>query len=240
MKKFFLFLVCISQLIFNLSSYQTLNDLALKYGTDKGPTHHNYTPIYEKYFKQLRNKKINFLEIGFFKGASAKMWDKYFPNASLHFIDIDKNSFAKYGNRLSKRCSFFVADQENEKQLNDFIKKERREFDIIIDDGGHHMNQQIVSFLTLFPHLKKGGIYVIEDLHTSYDPNYKGGKKEGGQGTTVGFLQNLINDVNKIGALTWCADILKYDENKKEKLTYFQKHIESIHFYNSLCFIFKI
>ena len=112
------------------------------------------------------------------------------------------------------------------------------DFDIIIDDGGHHMHEQITSFETLFPHLKSGGLYIIEDLHTSYWLSYRGNKHGVGNRNTVGFLKNLINDVNYVG--------YKLESPNQEAsgvdsldLNIYQKEILSMTFFGSLCFIVK-
>lgn len=219
----------------------SLSELA--HETDKGPSGHNYTAVYEKYFTDLRHKSIKFLEIGFLIGGSARMWDKYFTDAELYFMDISEELFEKYSYGLSKRCHFYVVDQSNTAELSQFIKTVGGDFDIIIDDGGHHMHQQITSFKTLFPFLKSGGLYVIEDLHTSYWQRFGGAGEIGapnadGQ-TTIRFLQSLVDEVGYIGAYTGYADAGKCPAEVYEKLTYYQKHIQSIHFYGSICFILK-
>lgn len=219
----------------------SLSDLA--HETDKGPSGHNYTPIYHNYFNDLRQKPIKFLEIGFLVGGSARMWDKYFSQAELHFMDISNELFEKYGHGLSNRCHFHVVDQSNTIQLEEFITKVGGDFDVIIDDGGHHMHQQLNSFKTLFPTLKSGGIYVIEDLHTSYWARFGGSGEIGspnadGQ-TTIRFLQGLVDDVGYIGALTGYADPAKCPNDEYQKMNYYQQHIHSIHFYGSICFVIK-
>ena len=112
----------------------------------------------------LEDKPIKFLEIGIFEGASVKLWEEYFKNADLHFIDITFQNIKHFSNR----SHYHLCDQENPESLQAFIQKTGGDFDLIIDDGGHTMKQQITSFVTLFPYLKSGGIYIIEDLHTSY------------------------------------------------------------------------
>ena len=67
----------------------TLNELAVKYGTDKGPEDHMYTDRYSLYLEQYRDIEFNLLEIGVFDGASVKMWKEYFPKANIVALDID-------------------------------------------------------------------------------------------------------------------------------------------------------
>lgn len=215
---------------------KTLDELALFYGTDKSSQAHGYTAAYDNYFASLREKPIKFLEIGFWRGYSAHMWEDYFSNGQLFFIDVNNDAYTHFKNFT--RSQLFMVNQEDPMALMSFVQKVGGDFDIIIDDGGHTMNQQITSFKTLFPFLKRGGIYVIEDLHTSYrfGPN---SLAAAGQETTVEFLQNLVDCVNKIGAQTGYAAFNKCSPTVLKQLSEYEKHIESIHFYTSLCFIIK-
>ncbi len=231
-------------LIFALTkNIQALDQIACKYGTDKSSYWHNYISVYESYFSPLKDKKIKFLEIGFAHGQSAHMWEEYFSKAELHFLEFNDLFIQCFAKNFSDRSNFHLGDQSNENDLNNFINKAGGSFDIIIDDGGHQMNQQITSFKVLFPHLKSGGIYVIEDLHTSYWKAWGGsGSKEqpsSGTNTTIRFLQSLIDEVNFVGARTGIADKSKYSEKKYGALNYYQRNIKSLHFYDSMCFIIK-
>lgn len=227
-------------LILRIEANQSLDSLGLEYGTDKSSISHAYTKIYEKYFSPLKEKPLRFLEIGFFQGNSAHMWEKYFSDAQLFFIDIDpltRNFFQNFA-----RAKLSIVNQENPNELSNFIREVGGDFDIIIDDGGHTMNQQIISFKVLFPFLKSGGIYVIEDLHTSYTyiPDYERFHYNNTQGqTAVEFLQSLIHSINNVGARNGCADFSKCPESLYSLLSKHEKEIESLHFYCSLCFIFK-
>lgn len=236
-------------LIFVLSLNRTiqadsLTELASKFHTDKGAKFHNYTPLYEKYFDPLKNKPLKVLEIGFYRGESAHMLDAYFthPETKLYFIDINQRCY-KYTPGLSHRCSLHLVNQEDANELLNFASSVNNNFDIIIDDGGHTMTQQIVSFKTLFPLLNKHGIYIIEDLHTSYWASFgsKGSTKtpEASTDSAIRFLQNLIDDLNYCGAKTECADKNKCPQTLKDTFNIYQKDIASLHFYTSLCFIFK-
>jgi len=241
MKKLFLLFLLFS--CNSVLSVGELDRLAIKYGTDKSSKCHHYTYVYDKYFNSLRFENINFLEIGLAGCASARMWEEYFPNASLFFMDIMEESIKKGKAVLSKRSKCFLADQANKNDLVCFTNNVNVKFDIIIDDGGHTMEQQINSFEVLFPYVKDGGVYVIEDLHTSYWEMYGGhgniGSPKAEEGTAIKFLQNLVDAVNYIGSFTGYANRDLCPDSLKESLNYYQKNIESVHFYSSLCFIFK-
>jgi Methyltransferase domain len=230
---------------FNFSSWalDDLSILATKYETDKAPNYHNYTPIYHNYFKSFRNERIKFLEIGFFKGSSARMWEQYFQNGELHFIEIHKDLVEKYGNGFSHRCHLHIVNQGDVGQLKNFLQIVGGNFDIIIDDGGHTMKQQITSFETLFPAVKSGGIYVIEDLHTSYWKEFGGygstSVPKAGIGTTIQFIKDRLDDINYIAACTGKASRENCPHELLNKLSYYQKYIDSVHFYSGIIFIFK-
>ncbi len=229
---FFCFLFCLGALHADQEAYRSLDELGLQCGTDKASSLHNYTKIYSRYFAPLKDKPIKFLEIGIYQGASVKMWESYFKQATLHFIDISLKHVQYY----SKRSRYHVLDQSKPRDLLKLIRKVGGDFDIIIDDGGHTMEQQITSFQHLFPHVKSGGMYIIEDLHTSYWENYGGGDHSH---TTVAFLKNLIDDVNYVGATTSCASHANIPSEVVADMTLYRKEIESIHFYDSLAIIFK-
>ena len=214
-------------------SQPSLDQLGVSCQTDKSSIHHNYLPTYQKYLESYRNQSFRFLEIGFWKGASARMWQAYFPLATLHFIDNDPK-FLSIAKELTSRCKLFILDQSNARELQAFLQRNGGNYDVIIDDGGHSMKQQMVSFNVLFPHLKSGGIYIIEDLHTSYHPQYIDDKVK-----TTDFLKSLVDDLNHIGFINWCADHNKCPTSLKAGLSIYQTQIAAIHFYSSICIIEK-
>ncbi|KAF3362601.1 hypothetical protein PHSC3_000840 [Chlamydiales bacterium STE3] len=221
------------------TEYACLDRLAVEANTDKSSLFHNYTKIYAKHFAKLKNEPIKFLEIGINKGCSVKMWDLYFPKGDLYFIDINPQSIEYY----SPTSKYFFLDQADLNQLHTFAQNVGKDFDIIIDDGGHRMEQQFNSFVSLFPLLKSGGLYIIEDLCTSYWTSYGGNgtqeEPKAGEGTMVQTLQTLVDYINFPSARTGCADIEKMPPVLRAELNYFQENILSIQFYGSLCIIEK-
>jgi hypothetical protein len=234
----------------------TLEQLEIKYNGWKNKSH-NYLPIYEIYFGPLRDNNIKFLEIGFDSGGSAYMFEEYFTNAELHFIDINPE-VTKHAQNLSNRSKLHIMNQTDEKKLHELISLVG-EFDVIIDDGSHSSFDQKFTFKTLFPFIKSGGIYIIEDLHTSYWLGYGGkgstGNPKSSRNSTTEFLKKLIDNVNFVGAYTGTAsreraiarvkgldkEYPNYNLSKDlfETMDYYSKHIKSVHFYDSMCFIFK-
>lgn len=146
---------------------KTLEEISLKYNTDKGSNYHDYLNIYEKYFSKYRDTLENFLEIGIWKGDSIQMWREYFNVGNLVALDI-----IPLPNIILPNTKLLKCDQSNRNQLSNIINTTYSQFDIIIDDGGHWMHQQQISLGYLFKYLKPGGVYVIEDLHTSGHPHY--------------------------------------------------------------------
>lgn len=220
-----------------------LDDLADRYGSDKGPLFHRYTLIYDSYFSRFKDKPIKLLEIGFWQGASARMWQDYFPHAQeLHFMDINDKCW-EHLQGLTSKCKLHKANQHDKAELLEVAAQSGGEFDIIIDDGCHFMGAQILSFQTLFPFLKSGGVYVVEDLHTSYWKDFGSegstSNPKAGAASAIRFFQNLIDDLNYGCARCGSADKTKWPEEVNRSLNYHQEHIESIHFYPSLCIIIK-
>jgi len=173
------------QIISRISPRQKLTKLADKHGSDKGTEHarkHNYTRIYDKLFKPLLEKEISILEIGLQYDPERKdcpslaMWSEYFPKARIYGFDIKDFSFVKL-----PRTRIFQGNQGKKEDLERFIRDACSSFDIIIDDGSHAPHHQQITLAHLFPRLKSGGYYIIEDLHwvvkdISDEPDYSAEK----------------------------------------------------------------
>jgi SAM-dependent methyltransferase len=146
---------------------QTLEEISKNYRSDKGEIYHNYLQIYEKYFSTYRNSLKTFLEIGLWEGESIRMWRDYFKTGNLVGADILDLSHIQLPN-----TQIHICDQSDRTQLELLVSNSYDAYDIIIDDGGHWMHQQQITLATMFKYLKPGGIFVIEDLHTSGNPSY--------------------------------------------------------------------
>lgn len=145
-----------------------LTKLADKYGCDKGSLKHNYTKLYNRYLEELRDESFSMLEIGFGQGASAKMWLDYFPKATIFCLDI--NDFTNDPNLVNN--SRFVYIKGSQTNVGDLSKASRSEkFQVIIDDGSHVTEDQIFTLKLLFPNVKLGGYYIIEDLNCKRNHN---------------------------------------------------------------------
>jgi hypothetical protein len=150
----------------------------------------HYFPVYTRHFSPYRGRPVRILEIGIYRGGSLDMWRWVFGDqVTLVGIDIDEDAKAA----ADPRHVVEIGDQTDA----DFLRRVAEEhgpFDIIIDDGGHEMQQQIVTAETLFPLLADGGVFLCEDTHTSYWESYQGGR--GREGTFMEWAKNLLDHVN--------------------------------------------
>ncbi len=166
--------------IFDFSNKKKLTSLFNKYGSDKGNLNnvHNYSEVYESLFSDLKNKKLNFMEVGLgsidrsidfhmrFMGknykplASLYAWRDYFKKAKIYGADIDKKILNN-----SKNIKTYYVDMLNPKSVKLMWKKINKKFHIFIDDGFHSFEANSILFEHSYKFLEKGGFYVIEDVH---------------------------------------------------------------------------
>jgi hypothetical protein len=155
-------------------------------------------------------------------GGSLQMWKNYFgKDAKIYGIDIDP------------RCKEFEEDNikifiGSQSDAN-FLKKVKNSIpkvDILIDDGGHTMKQQRTSFEELFEHVKDEGVYLIEDLHTSYWALFGGGHKR--KNTFIEYSKNLIDYLNAY-----------HSEQRSLKVDNYTKSVDSLHYYDSILVVEK-
>ena len=123
--------------------------------------HHAYHLFYDDELKHMRDDEFNMLEIGYGNGESFPAWLEYFPKASVDCIDISPENVQKVD-----RGEVFCVDQSDESKLKKFARNKKYRF--IIDDGSHIPHHQVMSFYALFPKLEYGGVYIIEDIETSF------------------------------------------------------------------------
>jgi SAM-dependent methyltransferase len=146
-----------------------LCDIGKKYGTNKSPINLNghrigYTGIYSLLFSQIKNKKVNFAEIGIEKNASIKMWREYFSLASIYAFEYDDLKIAAAKKNNLRKTFYFKINVKDEKSINQSFYKTRSKFDIIIDDSTHNFNDQIRVIKNCYKFLNPGGILIIEDI----------------------------------------------------------------------------
>jgi len=199
-------------------------------GIDKGTSQHNYSRWYNYYFEKIKEENLNILEIGVSTGKSLYSWKKYFANSSIYGIEKYKDVIDK---NFTKDCNIFIGNQSSNSFLSKVCESVSGGFDIIIDDGSHITSDQVQTFLYLFKKMNSPGIYIIEDLQTSYNKKYRKGEYK----STINFLKKMIDKVNHDGKFR-CNNFDRIIK-KSVKLNKYEKIIESIHFYSGICFIFK-
>ncbi|GGO19042.1 class I SAM-dependent methyltransferase [Micromonospora parathelypteridis] len=204
-----------------------LAELCVRYGSDKWG-HHTYPRRYEQHFDHLRDQPLTILEIGVGGfgdqgrgGASLEVWRRYFPRALVYGLDIVDKSHLSAG-----RVTVLQGDQSSPTDLARVLEVTGKP-DIVIDDGSHVSPHLLASFAYLFPHLRDGGLYVMEDLQTSYWPFFGGrASTYTDPATSLGFLKTLIDGLHHediVGRAPAATD----------------PDIGGLHFYHNLAFIEK-
>jgi hypothetical protein len=183
----------------------------------------HYFEIYERYFSKYRGTDVHFLEIGIFQGGSLQMWKEYFgPKAKIYGVDHN----ARCKQFEDDQVSVFIGDQADKKFLSG-LKKQIPRLDIVLDDGGHTMEQQVNTFEALYPHISANGVYLCEDTHTSYWKRYGGGLRQPGS-----FIEYSKNFVDALHA--W-----HFEDAGKKDVSDFTKSAYGLHFYDSILVIEK-
>jgi hypothetical protein len=145
------------------------NDDSRLIASDKN-THHSYIiDVYEDYFKDFRENDISLLEIGVATGSSLRLWREYFTNAKIYGLDVFQNPEHKkialdlIDNPL-KDLSLLIRDAYNKSTAD-----ELEDMDLIIDDGPHTYESQILAIRYYLPKLKPGGYMFVEDIPIDWD-----------------------------------------------------------------------
>lgn len=219
-----------SEFLPQMGDIRSLKVIAMKHKTDKQGAH-NYADNYDLHFKKYRDQKVKILEIGIggydnpkAGGESLRMWKEYFPKGLIVGLDYYDKS-----NHQEDRIVTYRGSQDDHMLLKQ-IDADLGPFDIIIDDGSHMNSHVLSSFACLFPLLKTGGIYAVEDIQTSYWKKVFGGSSIDldNKNTSMGFFKSLSDGLN-----------YKEFENPDYVPTYFDRNITSIQFYHNQVFIYK-
>ena len=202
------------------------NPLAEYYFSNRGRLinkWHHYFEIYHRHFERFRGRSPVVLEIGVFHGGSLQMWQHYFgPGARIVGIDVnpaclkfqDENTLILIGDQADRR---FLAE----------VRARVPQLDILIDDGGHTMVQQVTTFEELYPHIQPDGVYLCEDAHTSYAAEFGGGPRR--EGSFIEFSKQLIDRLH-----AWYYDLREIQDPAGFARTTF-----GLHFYDSIVVVEK-
>jgi hypothetical protein len=203
-----------------------MNDLEKYFTENTGRLIHkwrHYFEIYDRHFSRFRGTDVHLVEFGVAQGGSLQMWKHYFgPKARIFGVDINPNCRQV----AEDQVEIFIGDQADRKFLQSLAAKIPR-MDILLDDGGHTMKQQIHTFEELFPRIDPHGVYLCEDLHTSYWRKWGGGHKR--RGTFIEYSKNFIDQLN-----AWHS--LQPGRLGVNELT---RTAHSLHYYDSILVIEK-
>ena len=186
--------------------YKNLKHVSIKCDT--------YFQVYEELFNKYVGKKITFVEIGVLHGGSLFMWREYFgKNARIIGIDLNDKAkeLEKYGFEI------FIGSQSDKNFWKSFYNKVGK-IDILLDDGGHGNEQQIITLNEAIQNTNDDGIIVIEDTHTSYLKKFGNPSKY----SFINYSKYLIDVVN-----SRFPEINNNNNNFKNK-------IYSVFFYESI------
>ncbi len=205
-----------------------LTELAVHFHTDKWGRH-RYTGHYEDHLGYLRKRTFTLFEIGIGGyaregkgGNSLRMWKHFFPRADIIGLDIQDKSFVD-----EHRIQTYRGSQTDEALLTT-IMETAGNVRVIIDDGSHRPEHIRETFRILFPLLRKGGWYIIEDTQTSYWPRYGGSPDRHAEGTTMALVKDLVDGLN-------------YEEfhPKGHQPAYSELNVVAVYCYHNLVFIKK-
>lgn len=196
---------------------------------------HGYQRFYPWFLQHLVGKSPVILEIGYYEGESVKLWKDYFLNPEIHVCDI------KQPDSPAGEFIFHELDQSSEIDWARFRAEQKLEFDFIIDDGSHIPDHQMVTLNSLWPSLKEGGVYVLEDVETSYfgKSSLYGYTFDSRKSSIFKGLLGVIDIINrKISSTPSAFSVLR--KNTKELKFYFADETEMITFgYNCIILVKK-
>lgn len=169
----------------------------------------HYFEIYERHFARFSGKDVHIMEVGVYSGGSLEMWNEYFgPKCHIYGVDIEPacKSYQK------DNVQIFIGDQQD-RHFWQNVKTQIPFLDILIDDGGHLPQQQIITLEEMLPHLRPGGVFLCEDIHG-----------DGNEFST--FVRAIADELNTI---RWVSPVR--DQALAAMPTPFQQAISSVHLY---------
>jgi MycE methyltransferase N-terminal len=207
-----------------------LGELSVRFGSDKWASFHWYAQHYEQHFARFRTEPVRLLEIGIggyqftdWGGESLRMWQRYFSRGLIYGLDIFDKS-AVTGPRIRA-----VQGDQNDPEFLAELGRRFGPFDIIIDDGSHINEHVKTSFRCLFPFVRLGGLYVVEDTQTAYWPGFGGDDRNLISGdTSIWMLKNLVDGLNH-------QEIPPSGDSP----SYADRHVVGLHFYHNLAIVEK-
>ena len=176
----------------------------------------HYFPAYETHFQRYVNRPVLFWEIGCGRGGSAQMWKRWLgPYAQIVGIDVNPECATFAEDQIAIRIGSQADTQFLQSVLDEFGTP-----DVVLDDGSHQMAHVVETFRYLYPRTARDGVYMVEDLHTAYWPEYGGGV--GRDGSFLELSKQLIDELHA----DWTRGQLQPTDFTRSTL--------SMHFYDSI------
>ncbi len=183
----------------------------------------HYFDVYHRHFQRFRGRPATIVEIGVYHGGSMQMWKEYFgPEARIVGVDLD----ARCSAYAEPQVEIVIGDQSDRKFLRELADKVGR-IDVLIDDGGHRMNQQITTFEELYGAVADDGVILVEDCHTSYWRDFDGGYHD--PRSFIEMTKRLVDQLN-----AWHSR-----DSHSFGPTEFSISADSVHFYDSIVVVEK-
>ena len=182
----------------------------------------HYFEIYERHLAPYRNRPVTLVEFGVWHGGSLQLWRSYLgPEARIVGVDVNPECARFSGEGIE----VVIGDQANP-ATHRALRERYGGFDVAIDDGGHTMEQQATTFRETYPVLRDGGLYVVEDTHSSYHPQWGGGLRR--PGTFVEQAKTMIDQLH-----AWYGPVPGLEPD------YVTQTAHGLHFYDSMVVIEK-
>lgn len=212
------------------AEYKTLDEYGKINHTDKSSEDHNFLMKYEFFVKKWRNRPVKLLELGIYRGGSLKTWSQYFEQGMIYGVDIDESCKQYEG----KNIKVFIQDLGDEEKIKSLG---RIQPDIIIDDASHFWSHQIKALYQLMPELACGGVYILEDLNTSFATQRANGYDDAVV-SAYEFCQAVAHAVTS-GAFLNITNVNPWLVQLKEEILEVASMIEMISFIHNSCIIVK-
>lgn len=178
----------------------------------------HYFDIYHRHFKKFIGREVHILEVGIYSGGSLPMWRQYFgKDCRVYGVDIEEDCMVYEDDRTE----VFIGDQAD-RSFWKRVKEAAPKIDIVIDDGGHQPEQQVVTLEEMLPHLRPGGVYLCEDIH-------------GACNRFSGYIHGLASSLHATAPCSMASGVDGLAHTPSE----FQAAIDSIHVYPYVAVIEK-
>ena len=182
----------------------------------------HYFEIYERHLAPFRGRPVRLLEFGVWHGGSLQLWRRYLgPDARIVGVDLNPECA-----RLAEEGIEVVIGDQADPATHRSLRERYDGFDIVIDDGGHTMEQQVTTFREMYPAVREGGLYVVEDTHSSYHAHWGGGLRRPGT-----FIEQAKLMIDQMHAFYGPVPGLSPD--------YVTQTVQGLHFYDSMVVVEK-